>query len=109
MAGVDPLDRLVQLARQEEPPPCGEAAATMRRIRALGGVKPVARFTHWQRAAVILAAAVAAVVAVVVLPRGPRSTPPVAANADVTEYTVPTLDILGSFEKEVNQLLNGAG
>jgi hypothetical protein len=109
MAEIDPLDRLVRLARQEEPPPCGEAAATMDRIRALRGVEPAARFTHWKRAAVILAAAAAAVVAVVILPRGTRNAPPVVANADVTEYVVPTLDILGSLEKEVNQLLSGAG
>ena len=108
MAEIDPLDRLARLARQEEPPPCSEAAATMLRVRAAGAPRPAVRSPHWRRTAVILAAA-AAVVAVVILPRGTRNAPPVVANADVTEYVVPTLDILGSLEKEVNQLLSGAG
>ena len=125
MAAIDPLDRLVQLARQEEPPPCGETVATMRRIRALRGTKPAAGFPYWKYAAMILAGSAAAAVVLVLLAGRARNGPSEPAGAkniaevqvqrpalnDLTanqSAIVPALDILGSLENEVNQLIGSA-
>jgi len=122
MAAIDPLDRLVQLARQEEPPPCGETAVTMRRIRALRGTKPAADCPYWKYAAMILAGSAAAAVVLVLLAGRARNGPSEPAGAgNIVKVKVqrpasndsaanlsaivPALDILGSLENEVNQLI----
>ena len=126
MAEIDPLDRLVQLARQEEPPPCGEADAAMNRIRALRGVRPAARLAGWKRPALVLAAAAAvAIIAVLLAVRTGKVAPAPGTGGDrdivvrtpVQSSTnpatsasdlVPALDILGSMETEVDQLMSSA-
>jgi hypothetical protein len=117
MAQIDPFERLVELARQEPPPSWEATAETMRRVRAAGRPRPAAFLLGWRRSAAILAAsAAAAVLAATLAGRDARTSTPkepaqavdtASASASAGEV-VPTLDILGGLESEVNQLMGGA-
>jgi hypothetical protein len=124
MAELEPLDRLVRLAREEAPPPCEAAAETMARVRAAGKPWAASGFSGPRRAAAILAASAAAVALAVLLaggtqrPATPATGPggvaeggleePAPVSTASTGIVVPTLDILGTIESEVNQLMGGA-
>jgi hypothetical protein len=125
MAEIEPLDRLVRLARQEEPPPGSDAAAgILRRVRAAGRPRPAAGTRRWMVAAAVLAASAAAAAVLLALligrAQGPSAKPdrgPGVVKAPATgqgsaaselETVVPALDILGGLESEVNQLMGSS-
>ncbi len=135
MAEIDRLEQLVRLARREEPPACDLAAATMKKVRAAGRPRPEPAEARWGRMALLLAASTAAAVLAIVLllaardgsraggPGAPgnvveRGTPkpvlsapsaPSAASASAASVefgsVAPALDILGTLESEVDQMM----
>ncbi len=125
MAELDPLDRLVCQARQEVPPPCSEADAAMHRVRAAGAPRAAQGRGRWRVAAALLAASAAAAAVLLVArafnspeePAAPRRTVEVRmpspelhakteSPAEDATALVPALDILGSIDREIDQLMD---